>query len=139
MTGSARLEMQAAAPQRNVRLDKWLWAVRLYQTRSLACQACRQGRVTLLGQPLKPAREVRINDVISARTGGITRTFRVLALLDRRVGASADAEFAEDLTPASEYAKRDEPRVVPLFARPKGMGRPTKSERRLMERLLGGE
>lgn len=118
-----------------VRIDKWLWAVRLYKTRSLAATACREGRVTISGQSVKPSREVKMNDVILARNGNITRTMRVIGLLGQRVGASAVKSFAEDLTPASEYEKPKDPVLQPLFHRPKGMGRPTKKDRRQMGRF----
>jgi ribosome-associated heat shock protein Hsp15 len=119
----------SAAPT-SVRIDKWLWAVRIFKTRSLATNACRAGKVTIGGQTVKPSREVRINDLVLAESGGITRTTKVLGLLEQRVGAQAAREFAEDLTPASEYEKPREPVLQPLFHRPKGTGRPTKKDRR---------
>ncbi len=119
----------------SVRIDKWLWAVRLYKTRTVAAEACRNGRVTIAGHPVKPSREVKINDLILAQTGDITRTTKVLGLLERRVGAAAVKEYAEDLTPASEYQKAREPVLQPLFFRPKGAGRPTKKDRRAMGKL----
>jgi ribosome-associated heat shock protein Hsp15 len=119
----------------SVRLDKWLWAVRIYKTRSLATAACRNGRVTIAGQPVKPAREVKINDLILAQNGDITRTIKVLGLLEQRVGAAAVPQFAEDLTPPSEYEKRKDPVLQPLFFRPKGLGRPTKKDRRSMRKI----
>jgi len=120
----------------SVRIDKWLWAVRLYKTRSLATNACRLGRVTIAAQPVKPSRDVRINEVIVAQTGEITRTVKVIALLEQRVGAQLVPQYAEDLTPASEYSKPREPYLQPLFHRPKGLGRPTKKERRQIDKLF---
>src|ERR1700758_4016874 len=105
----------------SVRIDKWLWAVRIYKTRSVATAACRNGRVTIGGQAVKPSREVKINDLILAQSGEITRTIKVLALLEQRVGAPAVKDFAEDLTPTSEYEKqKKEPYLEPLFYRPQG-------------------
>jgi ribosome-associated heat shock protein Hsp15 len=118
-----------------VRIDKWLWAVRLYKTRSLATTACREGRVTIGSQAAKPSRDVRVNDIILAKTGDVTRTIKVLGLLERRVGAQAVKQFAEDLTPASEYERPKEVVLQPLFQRPKGMGRPTKKDRREMNKF----
>src|ERR1700720_3999382 len=89
----------------SVRIDKWLWAIRLFKTRSLATEACRHGRVSVGGQPVKPSRDVKSGDLIVAKTGELTRTVKVLALLEHRVGAQAVKEYAEDLTPASEYEK----------------------------------
>ncbi len=122
-------------PVSSVRIDKWLWAVRLYKTRSLAAAACVSGKVQIQGYAVKPARDVHVGELITAVTGEITRTVKVVALLERRVGAKMVPEYLEDLTPASEYEKprrRDLP-VVAL--RDKGTGRPTKKERREIEKL----
>ena len=119
-----------------VRLDKWLWAVRLYKTRSLATEACRLGRVTIAGQTVKPARSVHPGEVVVAKTGDLTRTYQVLALVEQRVGAPAVKEFATDLTPAEEYARRREAVLEPVFAWPKGQGRPTKRDRRRLDEML---
>lgn len=129
--------MMPASPH-EVRLDKWLWAVRLYRTRSLAAGACEAGHVRIRDQRVKPARTVHPGDLITAQVGEVQRTVRVLALLDRRVGAGLVAQYLEDLTPPSEYAKQREPHPEPLFHRPKGAGRPTKRDRRLFDRLGPG-
>jgi len=121
----------------SVRLDKWLWAVRVFKTRTLAATACREGHVTIGGQPAKASREVRIHDLIQAKTGDITRTLKVLGLLEQRVGAHAVREFIEDLTPPSEYEKRNDPALQPVFYRPKGAGRPTKKDRRTLGKIGG--
>jgi ribosome-associated heat shock protein Hsp15 len=119
----------------SVRLDKWLWAVRVFKTRALACAACRQGQVTISGQPAKPSREVRVNDVLVVRKDNLSRQFKVLQLLDHRVGAPKARDYAEDQTAPSEFEKPREPNFRPLFFRPKGAGRPTKKERRDMGRF----
>ena len=120
----------------DVRIDKWLWAVRIYKSRSLATAACSAGKVRIAGQTLKPSRSVHVGEVISAANGEITRTVRVRGLLERRVGAKVVAEYMEDLTPASEYSKLREPNFRPLLLRPKGAGRPTKKDRRKLDELL---
>ena len=84
---------------RGMRIDKWLWAVRLYKTRSLAIAACQAGHVKIKDQSVKPAREIRPNDIIEALTGYTLRTVKVLALLDKRVGAKLVPEYMQDLTP----------------------------------------
>ena len=122
-------------PPQSVRIDKWLWAARIYKTRTLAADACRHGRVTIGGQPVKPSHEVKVNELILARNDDFTRTIHVLALLDRRVSGTAARQFAEDLTPASELEKRCQPALQPLFFRPNGMGRPTKKDRRDLEAI----
>ena len=119
-----------------VRIDKWLWAVRLYKTRTLAADACRSGDVLVNGQPVKPSRDVHPGEIVKAKTGHITRTVRVTGLIERRVGADVARENAEDLTPPEEYARLREPDYSRGVVRPKGSGRPTKKERRALERRL---
>lgn len=122
--------------ENSVRIDKWLWSVRLYKTRSLAAQACAAGRVLIDGQHAKPARSVKVGDIITAVTGDITRTVRVLGLIEKRVGAKLVSQYLEDLTPASEYAKPREKHFQQIMLRPKGSGRPTKKERRSIQRFF---
>src|SRR5688572_7859657 len=109
-----------------MRLDQWLWAVRVYKTRSVAAEAIKAAHVTVNGQPSKPAHTVRAGEMIVARVGEITRTLKVIAAPPSRVGAKLVAGFAEDLTPPEEYEKRREPNYIPAILRPKGAGRPTK-------------
>jgi ribosome-associated heat shock protein Hsp15 len=118
-------------------MDKWLWSVRLYKTRSLAAEACASGKVQIKGQPVKPARSVHVGEVITAVTGELTRTVKVLDLLDRRVGAKLVPQYLEDLTPASEYEKPREKSFAPIGHRPKGTGRPTKRDRRILQSYFG--
>jgi ribosome-associated heat shock protein Hsp15 len=120
-----------------IRLDKWLWAVRLYKTRSLAAAACAAGHVRIGGQRVKPARGVRVGEIIEARVADVNRTVKVIGLLSQRVGAKVAAHFVEELTPASELHKPRAAGLEPLFHRPKGAGRPTKRDRRLLEKLSG--
>jgi ribosome-associated heat shock protein Hsp15 len=118
-----------------VRLDKWLWAVRVFKTRSLAAGACQAGHVKIAGHSVKPARAARVGETLTVQVGDITRTLRVVGLLDRRVGAPLVARYAGDLTPPEEYAKLRREQIEPLFHRPKGAGRPTKRDRRLLEQF----
>ena len=115
-----------------MRIDKWLWAVRVFKTRGLAADSCRHGHVKISGLPVKPSRRVRIQDVIVVKKDQMTRTFQVLRTIEHRVGASAAREYAEDQTPASEWEKPREPSFHPL-GRPKGSGRPTKKDRRRLD------
>ncbi len=121
-----------AAPSR-MRIDKWLWAVRLFRSRSLASQACHGGHVKVDGQRVKPSREVQAGDLITAQTGPVQRTVKVLGLLQQRVGAKAVPEYLEDLTPPEEYERARLAAEPPLLQYPKGWGRPTKKRRREME------
>lgn len=116
-----------------MRLDQWLWAVRLYRTRTLAANAVRTGQVTVNGAPTKAARTVHPEDLIAARTGSITRIYRVLGEPPSRVGASEVASFAEDRTPARPAGQPTEP-----GQRPRGAGRPTKRERRALNQFFAG-
>jgi ribosome-associated heat shock protein Hsp15 len=121
-----------------MRLDQWLWCVRVYKTRSLAALAIKAGHVTVNGQPTKPAHTVRAEELVVARAGEITRTLKVIAAPASRVGAKLVTQFAEDLTPPEEYEKRREPNFLPGILRPKGAGRPTKRERRELEGMEEG-
>lgn len=118
-----------------MRLDQWLWAIRIYKTRTLAADAIKGGHVKIGGESTKPAHEVRPGEVIVALVNQITRTVRVLADPPSRVGAKLVAQFAEDLTPPEEYARRREVNLLPPGFRPKGAGRPTKRERRQVDEL----
>jgi len=117
-------------PLPSVRIDKWLWAVRIYKSRSIATAACDSGRVTIGGQRVKPSRGIRPGDVIIAVAGDINRTIKVLALLEARVGARLVPDYMENLTPPSELQKQRERSYQIAAFRPKGTGRPTKKERR---------
>ena len=120
-----------------MRLDQWLWAVRVYKTRSMATAAIRGGHVKIEGEAVKPARDARPGDVIVARVNQMTRTVRVIGLPPSRVGAKLVAQFAEDLTPPEEYQRRREVNLLPPGFRARGSGRPTKQQRRDMERFTG--
>jgi len=115
-----------------MRLDQWLWAVRLFKTRSLAVEAIRGGHVKVNGAATKPAHEAKPGELVSARVGIMTRTLRVLDAPRSRVGAKLVAQYAEDLTPPEEFERQRESQLLPM-ARPRGAGRPTKRERRLMD------
>ncbi len=119
-----------------VRIDKYLWAVRIYKTRSLASEACRAGKVSVDGQKVKASHSVKVDQTITAKRGPISKTVRVLSLLDQRVSAKLVPDYAEDLTPTSEYQKPKEPNFLPPVYREKGKGRPTKRERRKMDKFF---
>jgi ribosome-associated heat shock protein Hsp15 len=108
----------------------------LFKTRSLAAQACRHGRVSIAGQQAKPSREVKPNDIIVVEKEGVNYKFKALQLLATRVGAQKVPEFAEDQTPPSELLKPREKTMAPVSTRPKGSGRPTKKQRRELDRFF---
>jgi ribosome-associated heat shock protein Hsp15 len=123
----------------SVRIDKWLWAVRIYKTRSLATEACKAGRVRIGGQIVKASREIKINDEVSIHLGIYNKTVKVIALLHNRVSAALVLNFLEDITPQSELDKlKIQQEMKPEF-RPRGAGRPTKKHRRLIDRLKKGK
>jgi ribosome-associated heat shock protein Hsp15 len=112
-----------------VRIDKWLWAVRLFKTRSQATLACRNGKISIDGDLLKPSREAKLGMIISIKQGPIVKKVKVIELLQKRVGPKLVSNFMEDLTPEEEYKKLELIKEQPTF-RPRGLGRPTKKERR---------
>ena len=118
------------------RLDKWLWTVRIFKTRSLATDACRAGSVAVNALAAKPARDVRAGELVTVRQGVILRTLRVLGVPPARLGAKLVPEFCADLTPPAEFEKAREQRVQHFLEREKGSGRPTKRDRRLLDRFL---
>ena len=120
-----------------MRLDQWLWAVRLYKTRGLAVEAIRGGHVKVNGAATKPAHEAKPGELVSARLGILTRTLRVLGAPRSRVAAKLVAQYAEELTPREEFEKQRAVEFQPVAARPRGAGRPTKRERRLMDGWAG--
>ena len=134
---AARICRQTEDMNSEVRIDKWLWAARLYKTRALATEACRGGHVRIGGSHVKPSREVRPGDIVAVRLADITRTVKVLNPVEKRVGPKMVPEIAEDLTPAEEYLRQLEVRRDATAAprRARGAGRPTKKERRQLQNL----
>lgn len=118
-----------------VRIDKYLWAIRVFKTRTDATDACKGGKVKVNDTDAKPSRNVKVNDIISIRKGVVTYTYRVVDLLEKRVGAKIVEQYAENLTPQSELDKLNAPVETFFLKRDRGTGRPTKKERRDMEKL----
>ncbi|MCM2273381.1 MAG: S4 domain-containing protein [Candidatus Didemnitutus sp.] len=123
----------------DTRLDKWLWAVRVFKTRAEAAAVCRNGRVQVNGLDAKPGRDVHLGETVTAKVGMITRTLKVRGVPRSRVGAKLLVEFVEDLTPAAEYERAKQASLEHLLARERGKGRPTKKDRREMGRLFDFE
>lgn len=116
-----------------VRIDKWLWAVRIFKTRTIASDACKLGRVTIGGQRVKPSKMVRIGEVIDVKKPPITYSFKVLALSENRMGAKLVPGFMENVTKKEQLDLLEMTRVSGFIDRAKGMGRPTKKDRRDMD------
>ncbi len=117
-------------------VDKWLWAVRVFKTRSLATDACKMNRVSINGQLTKPSRLVKEGDVISVRKPPIEYSFKVLRVLNNRVGAKLVPEYMENVTPKEQYDILELQRLSRFVDRAKGLGRPTKKDRRDMESFI---
>jgi ribosome-associated heat shock protein Hsp15 len=118
-----------------LRIDKWLWAIRIFKTRSLASEACKAGKVKVGGQAVKASREVRMNDTFQIGVGPITRVIRVKELLKNRMSAKLAALAFEDLTPEEEYEKLRLIKDIQQGIRPHGLGRPTKKDRRDLDKF----
>lgn len=118
------------------RLDKWLWAVRVFKTRTLAADACKNGRVQINSAQAKPARTVKEGDTVSVRKPPVTYTFRVKQAIEKRVGAKLLPDMVENITDASQYELLEMSRISGFVNRAKGTGRPTKKDRRDMEDFI---
>jgi len=119
----------------HVRLDKWLWAVRLYKTRSQATEACKGGKVKMAGNNAKASREVNEGDEIEIHSGGIIKKVCVRKAVKNRVSAALVPDLMEDLTSAEELEKQQMMRQLNYENRSRGTGRPTKKDRRILDRL----
>lgn len=119
------------------RIDKFLWSVRLFKTRNQASTACRAGKVRMGDQAVKPSREVKPLDVIVVRVWNMTRTIKVKELLHNRVGAKLVEAYIEEMTPSEEFERAEMLRKLNAERRDRGAGRPTKKERREINRLKG--
>lgn len=113
-----------------VRVDKWLWAMRVFKTRTIATEACKKGRVMMGGVTVKPSRAIKPGDVIEVRKPPITYTFRVKQLTGNRLGAKLVENYLENITPQSQYDMLEMSRISGFVDRRKGLGRPTKRDQR---------
>lgn len=118
------------------RLDKFLWSIRVYKTRTEATEACRNGHVSVNGQSVKASKEIKEGDIISVRKGSVHYQWRVLLPVGNRQGAQNVPRYAEDITPQEELDKLNVPFETIFVRRDRGTGRPTKKERRDLDRLL---
>jgi len=115
------------------RIDKWLWAARIYKTRSIAADACKNGRVTVEKQSVKPSHIIKEGDVVSVRKPPVTYSFRVLKAIEQRVGAKLLPEVYENVTDKSQYELLEMARISGFVDRARGTGRPTKKDRRAID------
>lgn len=121
------------------RVDKWIWAMRIFKTRTIATDACKKGRVTIGVQGTdviaKPSRTIKPGDIINVRKPPITYSFRVLKLTENRLGAKLVPEYLENITPRSQYDLLDVIKISGFVDRQKGLGRPTKKEGRQLQQF----
>ncbi len=115
------------------RIDKWLWAARIFKTRTIAAAACKKGQVSMNGTPLKASRMIKAGDVVSVRKPPVTYSFRVLQPIERRVGAKLIPEILENVTTPEQYELLEMSKISGFVGRAKGTGRPTKKDRRNLE------
>lgn len=117
------------------RIDKWLWAVRIFKTRTISTEACKKGRVLVGDTAVKPSRVIKVDDIIKVRKPPVTYSFRVLALTENRLGAKLVPEYMENITPKSELDLLEVIKISGFVDRRKGLGRPTKREGRELNRF----
>lgn len=118
------------------RIDKWLWAARIFKTRSIAADACKNGRVTIEGVNVKPSRVVKEGETVSVRKPPITYSFRILKTIEQRVGAKLLPEIYENVTAPEQYELLEMTRISGFVDRARGTGRPTKKDRRSLDAFI---
>ena len=118
------------------RIDKWLWASRIFKTRSVAADACKNGRVTINGVNVKPSRNIKIGDTVSVKKPPITYSFRVLQCIEQRVGAKLVPQIYENITDPKQYELFEMNHISGFVDRARGTGRPTKKERRSLDAFV---
>ncbi len=119
------------------RIDKWLWAARIYKTRTIATAACKKGQISMGGTQLKPSRMIKAGDIIDVRKSPITYSFRVLKPIEMRVGAKLVPEVMENVTKPEQYELLEMSRISGFIDRARGTGRPTKKDRRSLDEFTG--
>ena len=118
------------------RIDKWLWASRIFKTRSIAADACKNGRVTIGGVNVKPSRMVKVGETVSVRKPPITYSFKILKTIEQRVGAKLLPEIYENVTAPEQYELLEMTRISGFVDRARGTGRPTKKDRRSLDAFI---
>lgn len=121
------------------RIDKWMWAVRIFKTRTIAAEACKKGRVSINGSYVKASKMIKAGDVIQVRKPPITYSFKVLQPIEKRVGAKVVAEMMENVTTPDQYEILEMSKISGFVNRAKGTGRPTKKDRRSLEEFTTPE
>lgn len=118
------------------RIDKWLWAARIFKTRSIAADACKNGRITIKGTNVKPSRMVKAGEVVSVRKPPVTYSFKIISCIEQRVGAKLLPDVYENVTDPKQYELLEMSRISGFIDRARGTGRPTKKDRRDMDAFV---
>lgn len=118
------------------RIDKWMWAARIFKTRTIAAEACKKGRISINGSQVKPARMVKPGDVVQVRKPPVTYSFKVLQAIEKRVGAKLVPEIMENVTTPDQYELLEMSKISGFVDRARGTGRPTKKERRDLDEFF---
>ena len=121
------------------RIDKWLWASRIFKTRTIAAEACKKGRVSINGTQVKPSRMKKPGEVIQVKKPPVTYSFKVLQAIEKRIGAKLVPEILENVTTPEQYELLEMSRISGFVDRARGTGRPTKKDRRSMEEFITPE
>lgn len=121
------------------RIDKWLWASRIFKTRTIAAEACKKGRVSINGTQVKPLRMIKPGEVIQVKKPPVTYSFKVLQAIEKRIGAKLVPEILENVTTPEQYELLEMSRISGFVDRARGTGRPTKKDRRSMEEFITPE
>ena len=121
------------------RIDKWLWASRIFKTRTIAAEACKKGRVSINGTQVEPSRMIKPGEVIQVKKPPVTYSFKVLQAIEKRIGAKLVPEILENVTTPEQYELLEMSRISGFVDRARGTGRPTKKDRRSMEEFITPE
>lgn len=124
------------SPKSEARIDKWLWAARIFKTRTIASDACKNGRVQINGVQVKPSRSVKAGDTVSVKKPPVTYSYKVLQCIENRVGAKLVPEILENVTDPKQYELLEMSRISGFIDRARGTGRPTKKERRALDDFI---
>ena len=123
------------AEKHTTRIDKWLWSVRIFKTRTMATEACAGGKVKIDRSTVKPSRKIQLNEIVQVRKGVVKYLYKIRRISEKRMGAKLVPDFLEDITSEEELEKLKSSQKQPIQTREKGQGRPTKRERRMMDKL----
>lgn len=121
------------------RIDKWLWAARIFKTRTIAAEACKKGRISVNGAQVKPARMIKEGEVVQVKKPPVTYSFKVLQAIEKRIGAKLVPEVLENVTTPDQYELLEMNKISGFVGRARGTGRPTKKDRRSMEEFITPE